>query len=171
MDPVVDSVVIARPREEVFDYLVDIANHPEFSDHFMQHFRLTRVDSVGKGAGARFHLDAPLARFSWGDMTFVEVERPYRIVAVGRGGKFNRIATTTIWTLDPAAGRGTRVEVMTETVPPLPTDKFMEAITGYRRWMRRNVRKSLRRLQGILEEDYDRGPRATVGGMSASGAR
>jgi uncharacterized protein YndB with AHSA1/START domain len=165
MDPVVASVVIGRPREEVFDYLADIANHLEFSDHYMEDFRLTRIDSAGTGAGARFKLDAPLNRFSWWDMTFVEVERPYRIVAVGRGGKFNRIATTTIWTLDPAPGGGTRVEVMTETVPALPTDRFIEGITGFRGWMKRNVNKGLSRLQGILEEDVDRGRRATVAGV------
>ena len=165
MDPVTARVVIGRPREEVFDYLADIANHPEFSDHYMDQFRLTRVDSVGLGAGARFHLAAPLNRYSWGDMTFVEVARPYRIVAVGRGGKFNRNRTTTIWTLDPAAGGGTEVEVLTETEPALPTDRFIEAVTGYRGWMRRNVGKSLRRLQGILEEDADRGRRASVAGV------
>lgn len=165
MDPVVASVTIGRPREEVFDYLADIANHREFSDHYMDEFRLTRVDSVGMGAGARFHLDAPLNRFSWGDMTFVEVDRPYRIVALGRGGKFNRNRTTTIWTLDPAGSNGTEVEVMTETEPALITDRIVETLTGYRGWMKRNVRKSLRRLQGILEEDHDRGPRATVAGV------
>jgi hypothetical protein len=31
--------------------------------------------------------------------------------------------------------------------------------------MKRNVRKSMRRLQSILEEDYDRGARATVAGV------
>jgi hypothetical protein len=31
--------------------------------------------------------------------------------------------------------------------------------------MKRNVRKSLRRLQSILEEDHDRGRRATVAGV------
>jgi uncharacterized protein YndB with AHSA1/START domain len=165
VDPVTAHTVIGRPREEVFDYLADIANHPEFSDHYMKDFRLTRLDSVGRGAGARFRLDAPLSRFSWADMTFVDVERPYRIVAVGRGGKFNRIARTTIWTLDPAPGGGTRVEVMIETEPPLPTDRLMEAITGHRGWMKRNVNKGLRRLQAILEEDLDRGPRATVAGV------
>jgi uncharacterized protein YndB with AHSA1/START domain len=165
VDPVVAATVIGRPREEVFDYLADIANHPEFSDHYVKHFRLTRIDSVGPGAGARFRLDAPLNRFSWGDMTFVEVERPHRIVAVGRGGKFNRINSTTIWTLDPAPGGGTRVEVMTETEPPLPTDRIMEAITGYRGWTKRNLNKSLRRLQSILEEDVDRGRRATIAGV------
>jgi uncharacterized protein YndB with AHSA1/START domain len=162
VDPVVASIVVARPREVVFEYLVDIANHAEFTDHYMEDFRLTRIDSVGQGAGARFRLDAPLARFSWGDVSFVEVEPPYRIVALGRGGKFNRIAMTTIWTLDPAPGGGTHVEIMVETVPPLPTDRIMEAITGFRGWMGRNVRKSLRRLQAILEEDVDRGRRATV---------
>ena len=165
MDPVTASVTIARPREEVFDYLADIANHLEFSDHYLEHFHLTRMETVGQGAGARFRLDAPLNRFSWADMTFVEVERPHRIVALGRGGKFNRVRTTTIWTLDPAPGGGTEVEVMTETEPALPTDRVMEAVTGYRRWMRRNLRKSLRRLQSILEEDHDRGPRATVAGV------
>ncbi|HET7042284.1 MAG TPA: SRPBCC family protein, partial [Gemmatimonadales bacterium] len=90
MDPVTASIVIDRPREEVFDYLADIANHAEFSDHYLTDWRLTRIDSYGRGAGARFKIDAPLDRYAWGDMTFIEVERPYRILAAGRSGKFNR---------------------------------------------------------------------------------
>jgi len=46
MDPVTANVLIDRPREEVFDYLADIANHPEFSDHYLTEWRLTRVDSI-----------------------------------------------------------------------------------------------------------------------------
>jgi uncharacterized protein YndB with AHSA1/START domain len=165
VDPVTVSTTIGRPREEVFDYLADIANHPEFSDHYMKDFRLLRVDSYGRGAGARFRLDPPLHDL-WEDMTFVEVERPHRIVAFGRGGKFNRIKTTTIYTLDEAAGGdSTEVEVMTETEPPLPTDRLLETISGYRGWTRRNTRKALRRLQAILEENEDRGSRATVAGL------
>jgi hypothetical protein len=98
-------------------------------------------------------------------MTFVEVQPPYRILAFGRGGKFNRIKTTTIFTLDEAGPGATRVEVMTESEPPLPTDKILEAVTGYRGWMRRNLGKAMRRLQAILEEDEDRGARATVAGI------
>jgi uncharacterized protein YndB with AHSA1/START domain len=164
VDPVTVSTTIGRPREEVFDYLADIANHLEFSDHYVKDFHLLRVDSYGRGAGARFRVDSPL-RDRWGDMTFVEVERPHRIVAFGRGGKFNRVKTTTIFTLDEAPGDATRVEVMTETEPPLPTDKLMETITGYRGWTRRKIRKSLARVQSILEENEDRGPRATVAGV------
>jgi uncharacterized protein YndB with AHSA1/START domain len=165
VEPVYANVTIDRPREEVFAYLVDIANHPEFTDHFLKEWRLTRIDSVGRGAGARFRVDAPLQRFSWGDMTFVEVESPHRIVALGRGGKFNRIKTTAIWTLDPAPGGGTDLEFMAESEPALPTDRVVEALTGQRGWFKRKSRKALRRLQAILEENEDRGARATVAGL------
>jgi uncharacterized protein YndB with AHSA1/START domain len=165
VDPVTVSTNIGRPREEVFDYLVDIANHPEFSDHYLKHFRLTRIDSRGRGAGARFKIDAPLNKFAWADMTFVEVERPHRIVAFGRGGKFNRIKTTTIYRLDESADGGTRLELMTESEPALPTDRLMETVTGYRGWMKRKTRRAIRRLQSILEENEDRGARATVAGL------
>jgi uncharacterized protein YndB with AHSA1/START domain len=164
MDLVTANVLIDRPREEVFDYLADIANHQEFSDHYLKEWRLTRVDSVGRGAGARFKIDAPLDRFGWGDMTFIEVERPHKIVAAGRAGKFNRNKTWTTWTLSPS-GKATQVEVTTESVPALITDKFVEAVTRRRGWTKRGLRKGLRRMQSILEEDYDRGERATIGGL------
>jgi len=163
VDPVTSTVVIGRPREEVFDYLADIANHPEFSDHYLKDWRLTRVDSVGRGAGARYRLDAPFQRFGWADMTFIEVERPFRIVAVGRGGKFNRNKTFSTWTLTPS-GQGTRVEHSTETEPALITDRIMEGF-GLRGWFKRGGRRALRRLQSILEENQDRGARATVAGL------
>ena len=163
MDPVTAHVVIDRPREEVFDYLSDIANHPEFSDHYLTEWRLTRVNSVGRGAGARFKLDTR-DRFAWGDMTFIEVERPYKIVAAGRGGKFNRNKTWTTWTLSPS-GQATRVEVTTESVPALITDKFIETAFRRRGWTKRGLRKALNRMQSILEEDIDRGKRASVGGL------
>src|SRR3954464_8864236 len=164
MDPVTASITIDRPREEVFEYLADIANHPEFSDHFLKEWRLTRVESYGRGAGARFKVDAPLDRFSWADMTLIEVEPPFRIVAAGRGGKFNRNKTWTTWTLSPS-GNGTRVEVSTETEPALITDRIMEAVMFKRGWTKRRLAKALSRLQSILEENLDRGRRVTVGGL------
>jgi uncharacterized protein YndB with AHSA1/START domain len=164
MDPVSASIVIDRPREEVFDYLADIANHAEFTDHWMTEWRLTRVDSYGRGAGARFKAARKGERYAYGDMTFIEVDRPYRIVAAGRGGKFNRNKTWTTWTLEPA-GQATRVEVTTETEPALLTDKIMEAVMLKRGWTKGRLRKSLSRLQSILEEDLDRGKRVTVGGL------
>jgi uncharacterized protein YndB with AHSA1/START domain len=165
VDPVSVKVTIDRPREEVFAYLADIANHSEFSDHYLTHWHLTRVDSVGRGAGARFRVGVPLQRFDWGDMTLVVVESPYRIVALGRFGKFNRIKTTGIWTLDEGSGGGTEVEYMFESEPALPTDRIVEALSGQRRWFKRKVGKAMNRLQAILEENQDRGPRVTVAGL------
>jgi uncharacterized protein YndB with AHSA1/START domain len=165
MDPVSAEITIGRPREEIFEYLADIANHAEFTDHYKKEWRLTRIDSYGRGAGARFKIDAPLDRFGWGDMTFIEVERPHRIVAAGRAGKFNRNKTWTEWTLDPNGPDSTTVEVTTESEPALPTDRLFEALTRRRGWFKRRLNRSLRRLQSILEEDHDRGARATVGGL------
>jgi uncharacterized protein YndB with AHSA1/START domain len=164
MDPVTAHTTIDLPRERVFDYLADVANHAEFTDHYLKDWHLTRVDSVGRGAGARYRVDAPLNRFGWEDMTLVEVQRPYRIVAAGRGGKFNRNKTWTTWTLEPH-GDATRVEVSTESDPALPTDRFLEAVSGRRGWYRRRLGRALERLQSILEEDVDRGARATVAGL------
>ena len=51
VDPVTVSIVVSAPREQVFDYLQDIANHPEFTDHYLVDWHLTRIDSVGRGRG------------------------------------------------------------------------------------------------------------------------
>ncbi len=49
VDPVSVSIVVSAPREQVFDYLQDIANHSEFTDHYLVDWHLTRIDSVGRG--------------------------------------------------------------------------------------------------------------------------
>jgi uncharacterized protein YndB with AHSA1/START domain len=166
LDPVTVNVTIDRPREEVFDYLADIANHAEFMAPLFRDWRLTRADSYGRGAGARFRSRARMDRFGWGDLNFISVEPPWRIVAVGRGGKFNRIKTYAEWRLEPeSGGRATRVEFLYETDPALPTDKAVEAISGRRRWFKRGAGKALKQLRLILEEGRGRGQRATVAGL------
>ena len=163
MDPFTVSTTIDKPREQVFEYLADIANHPEFTDHYLVDWRLTREDSYGTGAGARFRIKAPLSRFSWADMTIAELQPPYRIVERGRGGKYNRVRMLGTYTLSPGPGGTTKVEYSLETVPALLSDRLMEAFGG-RRWSRRQATKAMRRLRTILEEDRGRGRRASVAG-------
>jgi uncharacterized protein YndB with AHSA1/START domain len=157
------SIVVSAPRERVFDYLQDIANHPEFTDHYLVDWHLTRIDSVGRGAGARFRVKAPGNRFSWADVTFVEVDRPHRIVEVGRTGKNNRIRTLGVYELSPAAGATTRVRFTLETTPVTFSDRLMEGL-GARGWMRRKNGRAMRRLRAILEAGDGRGTAAAGGG-------
>jgi len=161
LDPVTSTVLVDRPVDDVYEYLFDVANHAEFTDHYQKEFRLTREDSLGVGAGARFRLDAPLHRFSWADLTVTEAERPRRIVQRGRTGKFNRIRMVSRYELEPAGHGSTRVSLVTETEQPrLASDKLLEAIS--RRWFKRKQAKALRRMRSILEEGEGRGARATI---------
>ena len=161
MDPVTNSVLIARPREEGFEYLADVANHLEFSDHYLSDFRLTREDTYGYGAGARFRLDIPGNRFGFGEFTIIDFERPKRIVLAGRSGKYNRSRVLWDYELEEAHG-GTEVRLTTETVPGILSDRLAEGVFLTRGWFKRNQGKALRRLRSIVEEGRGRGPRATI---------
>jgi uncharacterized protein YndB with AHSA1/START domain len=163
VDPITVSATIDKPREQVFEYLADIANHPEFSDHYLTNWHLTRENSYGTGAGARFRVKAPLSRFSWADVTISELQAPYRIVERGRGGKYNRVRMLSTYTLSPGPGGTTRVQYTLETVPALLSDRLMELVVG-RGWNRRQAAKAMRRLRTILEENRDRGKRASIAG-------
>ena len=164
MEPVTVSVTISRPREEVFAYLVDLANHPEFTDHYLVDWRMTRVETAGQGAGGRFRYTAPLQRFDWADVTFIDVDAPRRIVQAGRGGKYNRTRLRSIFELEPASAGTTRVKLTVETRPATATDRFMESL-GQRGWLKRKSGKALRRLRSILEDGEGRGARATIAGL------
>jgi uncharacterized protein YndB with AHSA1/START domain len=163
VEPFTVTATIAKPREQVFEYLADIANHPEFTDHYLVDWHLTRVDTYGAGAGARFRVKAPLNRFAWADMTLAELQPPYRIVERGRGGKFNRIRMVGTYTLSPGPGDTTRVQYTYETEPSQLSDKLMETFGG-RSWSRRQAAKAMRRLRSILEDGRGRGQRASVEG-------
>jgi uncharacterized protein YndB with AHSA1/START domain len=163
VDPISVSTTISKPRELVFEYLADIANHAEFTDHYLVDWHLTRENPYGKGAGARFRVKAPLARFSWADFTLAEVQAPYRIVEHGRGGKYNRVRMLGTYTLTPGAGDSTKVEYTFESIPVMLSDKLMDALGG-RAWSRRQAAKAMRRLRSILEEGRGRGRRASIAG-------
>jgi uncharacterized protein YndB with AHSA1/START domain len=161
VEPFTVSTTIARPREQIYEYLADVANHPEFTDHYMVDWHLTRIDSYGAGAGARFRIKAPLQRFSWADFAFAEMQPPFRIVERGRGGKYNRIRMLGTYTLSPGPGGTTKVQYTYETEPSQLSDKLMETFGG-RSWSRRKAAKAMRRLRNILEDGRDRGERVTV---------
>jgi uncharacterized protein YndB with AHSA1/START domain len=137
-------------RERVFDYLADIANHAEFTDHFLKDFRLERLDSRGVGAAASFRIACRLASL-WAEAVLTEVERPYRIVAEGQTGRLGRIKIRGAYTLTPHNRDMTRVELTFSSEPATRTDYLRELLAA-RPSLKRQTRRALHRLRFILEE-------------------
>ena len=124
------------------------------------------ADRLGRARGGRAlsrEGTRPGSRFTWGDVTFVEVDRPHRIVEVGRTGKDNRVRTLGVYELAPGASGTTRVQFTLQTEPATLSDRLREGF-GTRGWMRRKNARALRRLRTILESDVGRGTRVTVAG-------
>jgi uncharacterized protein YndB with AHSA1/START domain len=164
MEPITLKTTIARPREEVFEYLADVANHSEFTDHCLTDWHLTREESYGTGAGARFRIKSRLDRFSYGDMTLAEVQPPERILATGRAGRFNRTRTRTEWRLAEAGTGKTAVTFVTQSEPATLSDRLMERLLRVPAATKRCLRRALERLRSILETGEQRGARTTVSG-------
>jgi uncharacterized protein YndB with AHSA1/START domain len=151
MGPISTEIEIDVRRERAFALLADLAARPSFTDHFLTHFNLTRIESAGVGAGARFRAKAPL-RSVWMDTCIVSLEEPFRIVEEGVGGRSNRIGNHTVWELTEAAGGLTVVRVSHWTEPG-PLDRGLELLSAGSVWQARGWRQALRRLRDELESD------------------
>ena len=164
MGPVSADIEIDLPRERVFEALADVARRPSFTDHFQSGFHLTRLDSVGVGAGARFKVGTR-RRSVWMDSAIAEVEPPHKIVEHGSGGRVNRIPTTTVWDLREGPGGLTKVHVSHWTEPSNPVDRLVESLSGAASSAERGWREALRRLREQLEAEARVADRvATAGG-------
>jgi uncharacterized protein YndB with AHSA1/START domain len=147
MRPVTVSATIDAPREEVFEYLSDLANHVEFSDHYLKEFRLERLESRGLGASVSFRLGR---RAQWGEVVVTGLEPPYRIELAGHAGRLGRVAIDASYTLTPSGHRMTTVEYTVSTTPATRVDALRESL-GKRIWLKRQSRRSMRRLAALLE--------------------
>jgi hypothetical protein len=162
MGPISAEIEIDVPREEAFAKIADLAVRPSFTDHFLTDFHLTRIDSDGVGAGARFRVKAPLRKV-WMDTTIVALEEPFRIVEEGRGGRANRIPNHTVWELTEAAGRLTAVRVSHWTEPG-HLDRGLELLSAGSVFQGRGWREAMRRLRDGLESDQPASERIAVAG-------
>jgi uncharacterized protein YndB with AHSA1/START domain len=150
MRPVTASCTIDAPREQVFEYLSDLANHVEFTDHYLKDFRLERVESRGLGAAASFRVAFPLTSL-WAEVVVTELQRPYRIVLEGGTGRLFRIKTNATYSLNLHDQDMTRVEYVFSTAPATRIDAVREVLGG-RAWLAYQSRRALRRLKLMLEQ-------------------
>jgi uncharacterized protein YndB with AHSA1/START domain len=143
------STVITAPREQIFDFVCDLAARPAYTDHFMRDYRLARVNPVGIGAASRFQLKAPFAK-EYAELQITEVDRPRRIVEEIRVGRRGRNRSLAVYDFSDEGHGVTRVELTTFSEPATPIDRIKEL--GAAGWVRRQTAKALKRLRMIFEE-------------------
>ena len=160
MREVTVSTVISAPREQIFDFVFDLAGRPAYTDHFMRDYRLARVNPVGVGAAARFQLRAPLAK-EYAELQITEVDRPRRIVEEIRVGRRGRNRSLAVYDFTSEEQR--RHARGADHLQRARHDRRPVQGAGAAGWMRRQTKKALERLRMIFEEPPQ--------GASSSGPR
>jgi uncharacterized protein YndB with AHSA1/START domain len=160
---------ISAPREDVFDFVLDLAGRPAYTDHFLEDYRLARVNPVGEGAAARFRVKvSPLAK-EYAELRIKEVDRPRRILEELRVGRRGRNRSVAVYDFTQEAPNLTHVELTTYSEPATLVDRAREI--GATWWVRRRTKKALERLRAIFEEPRTAPPkRATIAGYEAAKA-
>jgi uncharacterized protein YndB with AHSA1/START domain len=144
--PISLDTSIDAPRDRVFDFICDLAIRPSWIDHFASDYRLERTPARGRGAAARFRVDAP-AGVRYMETVIAETDRPYRVVEHGRGGRLDRVPMRIVWELEE--GPTTRVTLTFWTSPASAFDRIREL--GRTRWWRRRWKRALRRMSEQIE--------------------
>jgi uncharacterized protein YndB with AHSA1/START domain len=145
MPVVEESVVIARPPQEVFDFLANFGNLSAY-DAFVTASGQVGDGPPGLGTRGRGTTRFMGQQFDW-TVEFTEFEPPRRMVSRSVEGKRNVTAT---FTLEPAGG-GTRVVERLET-------GAMDGLLGklpkslVNRLLGRSLRGNLKTLGRVLTE-------------------
>jgi ribosome-associated toxin RatA of RatAB toxin-antitoxin module len=141
--PVRVSIEVAKPPEQVYDFLEVLANHEQFTDHFMLDWQLSGPPR-GVGAKANVRIKAT-AEKDWTDVTIVEADRERRrLVEETIGGPSAERRTKGTYLLEALPEGGTRIGFELEFVS-LPTgERLMGPLQ--RAYVKRINRKAMRRL-------------------------
>jgi uncharacterized protein YndB with AHSA1/START domain len=146
-DPVTVSVEVARPRQEVFEYVDVLANHERWMSLLYKHWSF-EGPKRGVGAIAKAQVDAPAAAEK---VTFEVVESvsPERIVEAGESahGKRETRGTYRFTELD---GGGTKIEFELAWVKAPRTERMVPFVS--RAFMGRALGKAMKKLAALLEE-------------------
>lgn len=161
--PVTVHTHIGAAREEIYDYLADLAARVAFTDHYLEQYHLTSPRSSGVGAGARFRLGG-----RWGEIVVVEAVRPRLLVEEGGLGRLGATRLYSEYELSHAGEGHTRVELTTGTQPRGRLGALREGFL-WRRWYRRQSKVALERLRQVFEERPEGTlARTTVAGFEAA---
>jgi uncharacterized protein YndB with AHSA1/START domain len=146
-DPVTVSVEVARPRQEVFDY-VDVLTNRE--DWLKQIYKDWRFEGPRRGVGgiARARFDAPASREQV-SFKVIESQAPERIAEECISAHEKRLTRGTYRFTELEGGR-TRIEYEYEWLKTPRTERIAPFVS--RAFMSRTNGKSMKRLAALLEK-------------------
>ena len=146
-DPVTVSVAVARPRQEVFEYVDVLANHERWMGLLYKQWSF-EGPKRGVGAIAKAQVDAPAAREK---VTFEVIESvsPERIVEAGESAHGKRETRGTYRFTELEGGR-TRIEFELEWLKVPRSERLAPFIS--RAFMSRANGKGMKKLAALLEE-------------------
>ena len=147
MKPVIVSISVPDPREEVYAFLDPLANHELFTDHLMVDWRYSGP-GAGVGAQARAKINAPGSN-EWVEITVLEADPPRRIVEelIGAGG---RRRTRGTYMLEDLEGDGTRISFELAWLEAPRLERLAPCLT--RAFAKRANGKAMRRLAQQLKK-------------------
>lgn len=145
MQPVTVSETVAKPVQEVYDFLDVLANHEAFLDHFLVDWSFSGPKR-GVGAKAEARANAPMSQ-DWTEFEVVAAEAPSLIVEEGVGLKGKRHTRGT-YRLEELPGGATKVSFELEWLKASRAERICPPLM--RAFVRRPNGKAMRRLAKLL---------------------
>jgi hypothetical protein len=138
--PITVGITIARPRDELYDLVLDLRNHEAWTDHML-------VDWSGTAERVRVRSALP-GPADWLEIETISVDPPSSTVerTTGAGGKRVSYGTYRLSRVDPST-TGVEFELRIETMPR--REKLLAPLL--RPWLRRGNAKAMRRLKEHAE--------------------
>jgi uncharacterized protein YndB with AHSA1/START domain len=146
-EPVTVTVEVARPRQEVFDFVDVLANREGWMDHLYKHWTF-EGPTRGVGGIAKAQVDAPSARERV-TLEVVEATAPERIVEEVESAHGKRKTRSTYRFVEVGDGQ-TRIEFQFEWLETPRSERIAGPVS--RAFMGRAQSKSLKKLAAQLEK-------------------
>lgn len=145
--PVTVSVDVPQPREDVYAFLDVMANHEQFTDHFLVDWRCA---GPATGVGSRAFVNAKVGgRKEPVEIEVIEAE-PGRVIRERSRANKGRRLTQGTYTLSDLPSGGTHVEFSFEFLQLPASEKLMAPLM--RAVVRRGNAKAMERLAAALRE-------------------
>jgi Polyketide cyclase / dehydrase and lipid transport len=145
MRPVKVSIAVPQRREDVYDFIDVLANHEQFTDHFLSDWSV-QGPAHGAGARARMCVKSP-GPDDWLDMEVVRAQRPTTTVEEAVSARGRR-RTRGTYLLDETPDGGTVVAFELAWLDAPLRERLTAPLT--RAIVRRANAKSLERLAAAL---------------------